>query len=73
MGKQKKDFAKPVFAVHVKGSKTYTLSIYAKTDKDAEKYPAVSSENEYPFILPQWQTDNIMKKPEELLVKEEKK
>jgi len=32
-------------------------------------YPAISSENPYPFLLASYKADQIMKKPEDLLEK----
>ena len=71
-GENKKDFSNPIFGVQLKGSKEYTLSIFKKTQKDAKTYPAVSSETEYPFLLPEWQANNLIKKPDELLKKRDK-
>jgi hypothetical protein len=71
-GKSKQDFDNPICQVQLKGSKEYTLSIFKKTGKDAKTYPAVSSDNEYPFMLPEWQANNLMKKPDELMKKPDK-
>jgi hypothetical protein len=71
-GKKKEDFADPICQVQLKGAKEYTLSIFKTTAKDAKTYPAVSSENDYPFLLPEWQANNLMKKPDELLKKPDK-
>ena len=71
-GKNKEDFANPICQVQLKGPKEYTLSIFEKTDKDAKTYPAVSSENDDPFLLPEWQANNLMKKPDELTKKADK-
>jgi len=65
--KKKEDFADPVFTAQPKGTEEYTLSIFAKKDKDANNYPAISSENDYPFLLPKWQADRLMKKPDDML------
>lgn len=65
--RKKEDFANPIYTLQLKGPQEYMLSIFAKSDKEAKNYPAVSSENDYPFLIPQWQADNLMKKPEELL------
>ena len=70
--RKKDDFTKPIYTLQLKGTQEYALSIFAKTDKDATDYPAVSSENDYPFVLRASQADNIMKKPDELLKKPEK-
>jgi len=47
----------------------YSLSVFEKTDEDAKNYPATSSENDYPFLLPDWQVNNFMKNPEEFLAR----
>ena len=57
----------PAQELQLKGVEEYTLSIFDKKDEEAQSYPAVSSANAYPFMLGQWQVNNIMKKPEELL------
>ncbi|MDY6987046.1 MAG: DUF4340 domain-containing protein [Thermodesulfobacteriota bacterium] len=67
--KKKEDFTDPVFTARPKGTEEYTLSIFAKKDKDANHYPAISSENDHPFLLPKWQADRLMKKPDDMLKK----
>jgi hypothetical protein len=65
--RKKDDFTKPIYTIHLLGSKEYTLSIFAKKNKDVTNYPSISSENDYPFLLPEWLANNIMKNPSELL------
>ena len=65
--KQKDDYKNPKYTVRLRGTQEYTLSVFAKTDEDAKNYPAISSETEHPFMLPEWQVNNLMKEPEELL------
>ena len=65
-GRKKEDFTKPVYSLHLKGAREYSLSIFAKTDKNAKNNPAISSENDYPFILPAWMVNNIMVNPSEV-------
>ncbi len=60
-GQKKEDFTNPICSIQLKGAKGYTLSFFAKTKNDAKNYPAVSSENDYPFFLPEWQADTLMK------------
>jgi len=62
--KSKEDLLSPVYTVTVQGSKTYSLSFFEKED---DKYPALSSESAYPFLLSSWKADKIMKDPEKLL------
>lgn len=66
-GRVKGDFKDPVFTIRVDGAESAFLSVYDKGE-DA-KYPAVSSESEYPFYLGEWTIKQIMKKPDELLEK----
>ncbi len=60
--KTKDDFTAPVYTMTFTGAKTYTLSIFEKINEDDDAYPAVSSENEYPFMFPAYQMDNMVKK-----------
>lgn len=67
-GKSKEDFSAPVYTITLTGAKDYTLSLYAEIKEGEESfYPAVSSENAYPFLLSQWRSENIMKKPADLM------
>jgi len=70
-GKTKQDFKSPIYSVTLKGAKTYTLLIFAKEQKEEGKYPAVSSESPYPFVLSTWDAESIMKKPEDLTKKQD--
>jgi hypothetical protein len=65
--KKKEDFKEPLCTILLKGTEEYVLSIFQKGDKDSESYPATSSQNDYPFMLPKWQADNLMKQPDEML------
>ena len=56
---QKNDMKDPVYAVTLQGAKEYTLSIFAPKNKDDKAYPAVSSENDYPFLLSETQIDSF--------------
>ena len=57
----------PVFAVTVKGSKDFTLRIFAKQDGEGEgKYPALSSESPYAFLLSTYRAERIIKKKTDL-------
>jgi len=68
----KADFKNPICKIGLKGSKEHTLSIFAKKDKEAKDFPAISSENDYPFFLGKWQVDQIMKNPNEMIKRPEK-
>jgi hypothetical protein len=65
--KREDDFSDPIYTVQLKGVNEYTLSIFAKADEKAQKYPSISSQNNYPFMLFEWQTKRIMLDPNELL------
>ena len=69
--KKEEDFIDPIYTIVLKGTEDHTLNLFAKTEQEAKNYPAVSSGNDYPFLLPQWQAENLMKKPEDLLEKAE--
>ncbi len=69
-GRSKADMGVPVYTLMIRAAQTITLSIY---EMEGEKYPAVSSQNEYPFLLPKWRGEQIMKKPSDLLEKEAEK
>ncbi len=48
--KKKEDFREPILTVTLKGTKTYSLSLFSK-DASQKEYPAISSQNDYPFSL----------------------
>jgi len=68
-GKTKDDYQEPLYTVLLKGNREYTLNIFAKAadDRDVSGYPAISSENDYPFILSTYTAEQIQKKPDELM------
>ncbi len=63
----------PVFSVTLKGTKDYTLRIFVKQEDDNGKYPALSSENAFPFLLSTYKAERIIKKPQDLFPEEEEK
>jgi hypothetical protein len=65
-GKTKPDFTDPIYTITLEGNETYSISIFQK--REDNKYPAVSSGSDYPFLLAEWKAEQIMKKPEELFV-----
>lgn len=69
--KKKEEMKTAIYIIRLKGSKDYQISLFDKVDKDGEKYPGISSESPYVFLLPTYTADNLMKKPEAL--KEDKK
>ena len=63
----------PVFTVSLKGIKDYTLRIFVIQEGDDGKYPALSSENAFPFLLSTYKAERIIKKPQDLFPEEEEK
>jgi hypothetical protein len=66
-GTSKDDLTDPVYTITLTGAKEYTLTLYNEIKENDESFfPAISSENDYPFLLTQWRSENIMKKPADL-------
>jgi hypothetical protein len=63
--KTKEDFVSPVFTATLKGlNKSYELSFYEKKDG---RFPAISSESQYPFLISEWKANKVMKDFKSLL------
>ncbi len=62
--KTKEDFKSPVFQATLKGVNIYSISIFEEKDS---KYPAISSENNYPFLISEWKANKIMNDLESLV------
>lgn len=69
--RKKDSFSEPIYSVKLKGGQEHQLSIFAKLEKDADSYPAVSSGSDYAFLLSNNQVQQIMKEPSEMLAKSE--
>jgi hypothetical protein len=70
-GKSKSDYSAPIFSISVESDKPVSLEVYRKQEDNL--YPAVSSQNDYPFLLAEWTVKRLMKKPDEILKKTETK
>jgi hypothetical protein len=70
---KKEDFAKPIYSIQLKGVQDYGLSIFERMDKDVKSYPATSSQNDYPFLLPERKAQTIMIDPDKMRQKAENK
>jgi len=70
--RKKEDLKDPIYSVKLRGAEEYTLSIFAKTNKEAKDYPVVSSQSDFPFLLSDGQVDGITKDPAEMVEKPEK-
>lgn len=57
---KKTDFNAPVYTLRVKGMEEHTLWLFAKNEKSKNDYPAVSSQNDSPFLIPEHQAKQIM-------------
>ncbi|MEJ2685248.1 MAG: DUF4340 domain-containing protein [Candidatus Sulfobium sp.] len=56
--KTKKDFAHPTYIITLRGVEAYSLSLFRK---EGDKYPALSSQSDYPFYLRNWQVETLLK------------
>ncbi len=65
-GKSISDLSNPIASIVIKGKKDYTLTLYAKTEKDATNYPASSSETGSVFTLSDRQAEPLIADPETL-------
>jgi hypothetical protein len=70
--KKKEDLIDPIYRIDLKGAQDYYLSIFAKAEGDEKSYPATTSMNNYPFLLPEGSANSIMKTPEEMLKEPQK-
>ena len=64
---KKDDLKDPIFSLTLKGDKEYWLSVFDKKDNDTKTYPAISSENDYPFMLSESQVESIKSKIEDIM------
>jgi hypothetical protein len=62
-GRSSADLGAPIYTVSLEGSETYTLSIFERLETDADDYPAVSSQNDDPFLVQSWRAERIMLDP----------
>ena len=58
LSETKKDFTDPSYVVTLNGGKTYSLSLFRK---EGDRYPAVSSQSDYPFYLEGWKAEALIK------------
>ena len=64
--KKKEDFKSPSYKVILSGAEDYSISFF--NEKDG-KFEAVSSQNDYPFLVSEWRAKRIMKDFDEVLGK----
>ena len=65
--RQKDTFSAPIYAVKLKGMQDYQLEIFTRLQTDDKKYPAISSESDYPFWLSENKVQQIMINPAEMI------
>ena len=70
--RKKGDFTDPIYTITLKGAEEYVLSVFAKPGKETKRYPAISSQSDFPFLLTDRQADKIMANPDDMLEKPEK-
>jgi hypothetical protein len=70
-GKSKADFSNPLYSVELKGTQKYKLDIFEKVSTGEKRYPAVSSQNDFPFFLSDYLAGQIMVPLEDLVRKRE--
>ena len=70
--RKKDEFTSPLYSLLLKGAQEYSLSIFAKAAEKDSSYPAISSANDYPFMLSKSQVDRLMKNPSDILKTPEK-
>ncbi|MDO9111527.1 MAG: DUF4340 domain-containing protein [Desulfatirhabdiaceae bacterium] len=66
-GKNTSDLSNPISIIVIKGKKDYTLTLYAKTEKDTTNYPASSSETGSVFTLSDRQAEPLIADPSTLI------
>jgi hypothetical protein len=69
--KKKEALIDPIYSIELKGAQDYNLSVFAKAEGDEKSYPATTSMNDYPFLLPEGSAKSIMKAPDEMLEERE--
>jgi hypothetical protein len=67
----KADFTDPIYRIRLQGPQEFSLSIFAKQNKNDKHYPAISSQNDYPFFLPDWRAESLMPEFGELVTADE--
>jgi hypothetical protein len=65
--RSKDAFSAPIYTANLKGIQDHQLEIFAKLQKDDKKYPAISSDSDYPFWLSETKVQQIMINPEEMI------
>jgi Domain of unknown function (DUF4340) len=67
IGQSPEDFKNPIYTIVLTGKKTHRLEIFSPTGKDAENFPAISSDTPYPFTLSKNQVDGFKDNIEKII------
>jgi hypothetical protein len=67
----KEDFTSPMITIELKGTQEYSLSVFAKSEEKDSEQPAISSANNYAFLLAGSQVESIVKDASDILKKPE--
>jgi hypothetical protein len=65
--RSKDAFSAPIYTAKLKGIQDHQLEIFAKLKEEDKRYPAVSSDSDYPFWLSETKVKQIMINPEEMI------
>ena len=63
----KEDLTAPLLALQFKGTQEYSLAVFAKAGDEDTEYPAISSENNYAFLLSGSLVEDIMEEASKIL------
>jgi hypothetical protein len=66
-GMKKTDLTDPIFTLTIEADKPVTIEIFKKRAGEGNKYPALSSQSDYPFFLSDYLVRQLMKKPSDIL------
>ncbi len=65
--KTKEDFKDPNYVIRLKGTQEHTISVFPNLDKNEKNHPAISSDNNYPFLLSDFQMKDIKRVIDEIM------
>jgi hypothetical protein len=63
----KENFTAPLLALQLKGTQEYNLAVFAKAGDEDTEYPAISSENNYAFLLSDSLVEDILEEASQIL------
>jgi hypothetical protein len=66
-GMKKTDLKDPIFTLAIEADTPVTIEIFKKRAGEENKYPALSSQSDYPFLLSDYVAKQLMKKRDDIL------